>query len=187
MTILNSGRGTSDWARWVKIPDIAARYEIPVKKVRNRLVSGTWPCHRHSGMVRFSPRDQLIIEQKWQQFRGDDPPNRALSEIELLLQGTTKQQAEGMSQGPTQYPDRGRKETSMTTITQEVDEQWLTCSYKRAADLTGCSTSTIRRAVATGHLVSFPLAGTSKPVIPRESLEAWIRESATTEGYYRGT
>ncbi|NDK31198.1 helix-turn-helix domain-containing protein [Nesterenkonia haasae] len=57
-------------------------------------------------------------------------------------------------------------------------EERLAYAYQQAADRSGCSISTIRRAVAEGHLVSFPLKGTTKLVIPRESLEDWVRESA---------
>ncbi|GAA1110709.1 excisionase family DNA-binding protein [Nesterenkonia jeotgali] len=50
----------------------------------------------------------------------------------------------------------------------------LAYSYQQAADRTGYSVSHIRRMVREGHLRSVSPAGSSKPVITRESLELWI-------------
>lgn len=71
--------------RWVKLSEIAERYGIPPSKVNNLLQRGAWHCHRQSGMVRFSPDDQIHVERKWQQHGGEDPPERTPSWRELAM------------------------------------------------------------------------------------------------------
>lgn len=79
------GRVDSPWDRWIRIEDLALRYDIPSSKVEGLLRRGAWPCHSQSGMMRFSPEDQASIEQKWHKHRGEDPPRRTPGWHELAL------------------------------------------------------------------------------------------------------
>lgn len=62
---------------------------------------------------------------------------------------------------------------------RKVDEadlppEKIAYSYNEAAEATGYSTSHLRRAVQEGYLVAVRPPGSTKPVIPVESLRAWI-------------
>lgn len=83
---------SGNWARWVTPSDIAERYDIPIKQVRALANRRAWPSHRQSGMTRFSPDDQRVIEEKWQKHAGDDPPKRMPSWIELALKDNPTEQ-----------------------------------------------------------------------------------------------
>lgn len=73
-------------ARWATLQDIAERYSHPVKKVIAKANRTAWPCHRQGRLIRFSPDDQRIIAQKWEQYQGEDPPVRQESYTALLMQ-----------------------------------------------------------------------------------------------------
>lgn len=48
-------------------------------------------------------------------------------------------------------------------------------SYKEAAEYTGVSITTLRRAVDNGYVVRSVPPGQTKPVVLRESLDEWVR------------
>lgn len=75
-----------DEAQWATPQDIAEKYSHPVVKVIAKANRTAWPCHRQGQMIRFSPEDQEIIAEKWEQYQGEDPPVRKESYLELLMQ-----------------------------------------------------------------------------------------------------
>lgn len=75
----------ADSARWVTAQEIAVLYSHPVKKVLAKANRGAWPCHRQGSLIRFSPEDQALIAEKWEQFHGDDPPVRQQTYLQVLM------------------------------------------------------------------------------------------------------
>ena len=54
---------------------------------------------------------------------------------------------------------------------------FASADYKTAAAYIGCSVSLLRRLIAEGHIETFKLKGTDKPVISRADLDAYVAES----------
>ena len=62
----------------------------------------------------------------------------------------------------------------MRDTQQDTTEAQLAYSIKQAAQKTGYSESTIRRALDEGHLAAVSPKGVTKPVIRHQALDAWL-------------
>lgn len=70
----DSGLSSSGELRWLTAQEIADRYAISRDHLRRLTSRGAWPCHRQGRITRFSPRDVEVIEARWEEHRGEDPP-----------------------------------------------------------------------------------------------------------------
>lgn len=86
--------------RWITPQEVADHYGISSTRLRQLTARGAWPCHRYGRLARFSPDDVEVIEARWEEHQGEDPPVLAPSWREVAMQDNlTSEERDAVKRG----------------------------------------------------------------------------------------